>query len=208
MRHTSSQKLLLGLSMTCLASIAPLGMLNNGIALGQTVEQQTAFRTSALNEHNAKRAIYPIQPLTLAGNADPLSTGSQTWAEHLALIGKLEHSSSTERNGAGENIFVAYDTDAVSAAKIGKDASDSWYSEVGNYDYANPKFNASTGHFTQVVWKDTTTLGCGYAVGTATIAGNTYNAYYAVCRYTPAGNVEGNFPANVLPPNPGMFSGG
>ena len=52
----------------------------------------------------------------------------------------------------------------------------------------------ATGHFTQVVWKSTTQLGCGLAV-------NRGNKIYGVCNYSPAGNVvnAGFFKANVLP---------
>lgn len=45
------------------------------------------------------------------------------------------------------------------------------------------------GHFTQCVWKATTAVGCGMArCGAATLV---------VCRYSPAGNVLGQFAANV-----------
>ena len=82
----------------------------------------------------------------------------------------------------------------------------SWYNEAGNYDYNDPGFSADTGHFTQVVWVSTTTLGGGYAIGSAVINGVTYNAFYSVCRYYPAGNVEGQFDDNVQPPKPGDSS--
>jgi hypothetical protein len=57
-----------------------------------------------------------------------------------------------------------------------------------------------TGHFTQVVWKKSTQLGCGAAEGTATLDGTTFNAFYVVCHYNPAGNMRGDFPSNVLRP--------
>lgn len=33
--------------------------------------------------------------------------------------------------------------------------------EASMYDYDNPNFSEETGHFTQLVWKNTTTVGCG-----------------------------------------------
>lgn len=69
-----------------------------------------------------------------------------------------------------------------------------------NYNYSNPGFSAEPGHFTQVVWKNSTQLGCGAAQGVKTLNGRQYNAFYVVCHYAPAGNVTGQFPENVLKP--------
>jgi len=69
-------------------------------------------------------------------------------------------------------------------------AVDMWYNELNDpgYDFANPGFSSGTGHFTQVVWKTTTKLGCGYTGG------------YVVCRYCEvAGNMMDAFEQNVLP---------
>lgn len=45
------------------------------------------------------------------------------------------------------------------------------------YDYANGDFSESTGHATQMLWKSSTALGCGYAEGCKLL----------VCRYSPPG---------------------
>lgn len=57
---------------------------------------------------------------------------------------------------------------------------DAWYNEVTTYSFSNPGWSGSTGHFTQLVWKDTTSVGCGY---NARCAMATY-----VCQYSPAGD--------------------
>jgi hypothetical protein len=66
-----------------------------------------------------------------------------------------------------------------------------WYDEVKDYDFNAARFGMNTGHFTQVVWKGTTELGCGIALGRSWI--------YGVCHYGPPGNVIGAFRENVLP---------
>ena len=66
-----------------------------------------------------------------------------------------------------------------------------WYDEINDYDLSNPGFSMATGHFTQEVWKDTDTLGCGIGVASD-------NTVYGVCNYTPQGNIEGQFEQNVL----------
>jgi hypothetical protein len=63
------------------------------------------------------------------------------------------------------------------------DAVDAWYNEVKLYDFSNPGWNTATGHFTALVWKSTTKLGC--AINSA-CSWPTY-----VCQYGPPGNVIG-----------------
>jgi hypothetical protein len=70
---------------------------------------------------------------------------------------------------------------------------DSWYGESTAYDFAAPGFSTKTGHFTQVVWRSSRELGCAKA--------SCGGLDFWVCRYSPAGNVAGAFPANV--PKPG-----
>ena len=70
-----------------------------------------------------------------------------------------------------------------------------WYDEIKDYDFNKPGFSMATGHFTQVVWKSSSALGCGIAMG----AKNGVNWVYGVGQYTPPGNVIDNFSENVLP---------
>lgn len=64
------------------------------------------------------------------------------------------------------------------------DAVDSWYAEVNQYNFGSPGWSANTGHFTQLVWKDTTRVGCAYTTRC------TWPTY--ICQYAPAGNVIGS----------------
>ena len=65
-------------------------------------------------------------------------------------------------------------------------AVDAWYDEVYDpgYNFNNPGTSSGTGHFTQVVWKDSCRVGCG-------IAG--FGEQYVVCRYDPPGNFRGRY---------------
>ena len=66
--------------------------------------------------------------------------------------------------------------------------------QVKDYNYDSPGFSTATGHFTQVVWKDTTYLGC--AVNT-----NCEWATY-LCQYRAPGNVLSlNWTEQVLRPS-------
>ncbi|KDQ16639.1 hypothetical protein BOTBODRAFT_172759 [Botryobasidium botryosum FD-172 SS1] len=72
-------------------------------------------------------------------------------------------------------------------------ASALWADEAAEYDPAIPKYS----HFTQMVWKSTTQMGCAVAYCDG-ISGPGKGAYH-VCQYSPPGNVMGQFPENVQP---------
>ncbi|KAF7303387.1 PR-1-like protein [Mycena indigotica] len=68
----------------------------------------------------------------------------------------------------------------------------SWTNEVGDYDPKNPV----PSHFTQVVWRGTTQVGCALTVcapGTIFDPKFTNTAEYYVCEYAPPGNIIGQF---------------
>ncbi len=71
------------------------------------------------------------------------------------------------------------------------------YDEGNYYNYQSPGFSHETGHFTQLVWKSTTSVGCAQCGG----RGAQWYETYVVCNYKPPGNVvSGNqFQDNVLP---------
>jgi pathogenesis-related protein 1 len=100
------------------------------------------------------------------------------------------HSNRSERaqnsgfNKVGENIYWAgWNTDTPTAV-------DSWVNERTEWDFGmvigDGNF-ADYGHYTQVVWDDTTDVGCGVAHGCSWQT-------TVVCRYGPAGNYTGQAP--------------
>lgn len=56
------------------------------------------------------------------------------------------------------------------------------------------------GHYSQVVWKASTTLGCHVQTCAAGTMEPTMQAYFCVCNYFPAGNVDTEYAANVGAP--------
>lgn len=84
----------------------------------------------------------------------------------------------------GENLYMAMGQ-AATADKV----VTAWYDEIKLYDYSNPGFSSQTGHFTAVVWRGSTAVGCGMCQkGSTSIV---------VCQYSPPGNVQGRYPDNV-----------
>jgi len=77
----------------------------------------------------------------------------------------------------------------------GVEATNTWYNENKEYDFSNPDFSLSTGHFTQVIWKGSEKLGVGFAFTKNCLNG------FVVAQYSPPGNDIKSFEENVLEPN-------
>jgi Alpha-L-arabinofuranosidase B (ABFB) domain/Cysteine-rich secretory protein family len=150
----------------------------------------SADAQAVLNAHSGYRAKHCVPNLTWSAQ---LASGAQQWASGC----KYGHSGTS-----GENI--AWSRPTLSPTK----PVDSWYSEIGQYDFNNPIGSYKTGkvlHFTQVVWRGSTQLGCGIATCQAPAPDGANSGWgFIVCRYAPPGNFNGENPgvldANVPPP--------
>ncbi|KFM27486.1 Protein PRY1 [Auxenochlorella protothecoides] len=123
-------------------------------------------------------------------------------ANLLSLVNaaRAAHGGNHGGSGYGQNILVAWGPITDGGCSM---AMQYWYNnEAGSYDYANPSFQADSGHFSQIVWLSTTQMGCAVAQcpGSSWYAGPTAgNWHFIVCDFDPSGNVDGEFAANVLP---------
>ena len=70
---------------------------------------------------------------------------------------------------------------------------DWWHSEVSVYNVNNP---APAYHFTQLVWKSSKKIGCSWS---ANQCSDSLGTYYLYCEFSPKGNIEGEYEANVTP---------
>lgn len=128
-----------------------------------------------LDAHNTLRAAYGADALSWS---DTLASVAQNWANGCVF----EHSGSQY----GENLAAGTgDYTIPSAMQL-------WADEASSYNASNPEFS----HFTQMVWKSTTELGCAVATCNDLVEGWGSSKFY-VCNYNPAGNVIGEFSANV-----------
>jgi len=149
----------------------------------EILHEYSPFEKKCLEVHNKYRATHQAPALQL----DPkLCKDAKDWAIRMTNIG-MKHS-----DVGGENLYMSWSGGEVDEEALGEDSTKAWYDEVKDYSYSNPGFSSATGHFTQVVWKASEKLGCGYAVDGSNV--------YVVARYTPVGNYMGQFPDNVLPP--------
>lgn len=128
--------------------------------------------------HNQLRSERGVPPLTWS---DELAGKAQAWANELAKRNggtewHLDHS------GPGENLAGGF----VSGDSPAKRILAGWGDEKKNFDPNTRRCFGGTkcGHYTQVIWKNTTQLGC--AVG---VSAN--GRYILVCNYNPPGNFTG-----------------
>ncbi len=134
-----------------------------------------------ITEHNRYRAKHCAQPLAWSPQ---LAADAQKWADTLEAKGCMFGHSGGKH---GENL-AAGTTGAVPPEEVVR----MWYDEVKLYSFSKPTgFSMETGHFTQVVWLDTTQVGCGMVQ----CKGNDI----WVCQYESPGNWEGQFRQKVLP---------
>lgn len=159
--------------------LTTLFLLNIMAGAGSAHAQTAADIQAWLNAHNQYRALHGVPPVAWSAT---VAASAQAYVNTCPS----GHSSSPY----GENIlfanYVLPPADVVAW----------WYSEETLYDYDNPGFSSETGHFTQVVWKSTAEIGCGYRGGCGGYWSNIW-----VCQYNPPGNYIGQFAENVFPPS-------
>ena len=108
---------------------------------------------STLDHHNSLRAKHGAQPLKWS---DECAASAQKQADACQRSRKLFHGFCEGPSGGhGQNAYWH------SASAKPEQAIQSWYDEVNKpgYDFKRHGFAKGTGHFTQVVWVDTRSVG-------------------------------------------------
>lgn len=147
--------------------------------------------------HNKARAEVGVPPLQWS---ESLAASAKQWADYLASASQFYHD---PNNPEGENLAMTASYGSVPAPEPSTLVNE-WIDgsgEKGNYN-GQPFGNGASvtgdyrgiGHYTQLVWRNTTQVGCGFANGIINKDGANWDAYYLVCRYDPPGNVVGQLP--------------
>jgi len=160
--------------------------------------------------HNTYRANHNAYPFVIPSAA--LCAGAQAWADSEAAANEngignpsMMHSESDDRPGEGENMAWS-----SSGALTLSEATTMWQSEDAYWDFTNhqncaiengaancpscihgpnPGGFGDCGHFTQNVWKATTSVCVAKAVNSA--------GTFVVARYEPGGNFMSQFTTQV-----------
>ncbi|MCI5207715.1 MAG: SCP-like extracellular [Candidatus Electrothrix sp. ATG2] len=176
--------------------------MRNTIKVLVGVSVLSLFLTFAQQEAHAKQNAVDPQAMTAAHNAlrsqlgipsltwsNTLAHAAQNWADQLARSScRLRQS----RAGYGENLYRASPKKYSNGIKKIQEISDqsvvnTWVNEGKNYNYTRNSCPEGCGNYTQIIWKDTTEVGCGMALCSD-------KAQIWVCNYSPAGNVIGRKP--------------
>lgn len=171
---------LTALSLTgCGVSKAIQNPIDNGHAttypvtldVTSSVADDSAQMVARNNEIRAE--LYQGNPIVWS---ESLAISAQAYADKLAETDSFEHSNTSN----GENLYA----DGASTGYV--DAIKLWYSEKADYNLDTKSCNpgAICGHYTQLIWKDTTEVGCGKS------SSNTWKTII-VCQYNPPGNYIG-----------------
>lgn len=151
---------------------------------GADLRDNFAVRLTAA--HNRERTSLGIPKLVWS---EALAADAAVWAKHLSEVGYLAHSEdgANDTDPEGENLWAGT-RDSYSVEQM----IDFWTVERAHFRAGRFPDNSTTGeiedigHYTQLVWRTTTKVGCA-------IADNGRDEYL-VCRYREGGNVMGESP--------------
>jgi len=143
-------------------------------------------RTQILNLHNSARKCAGLKPLTWE---TALETTAQNWANRCNFAHNSGRTTDYKNNGGaltsvGENIAMG-----GPASRYGMEPLFTlWWNEKEDYTCGTPvgQNYAVVGHYTQIMWDQTSALGCGVAV--------CEGSNFLTCNYATAGNYMGRLP--------------
>ena len=164
--------------------VATFALAAASLLLQGNIGQRSNMDQRLLDAHNRERATLGIAPLKW--NA-ALAVDARNFGAELAATNSFGHSQEDPDNPVGENLFAGTTGHYAPEAMVG-----AWVEEKKHYKAGVFPNNSRTGnledvgHYTQLMWRDTRTVGCAVVPGD--------DLEFLVCRYTQVGNVEGERP--------------
>jgi hypothetical protein len=141
------------------------------------------FPARIIAAHNGERAAAGAPALVWDND---LGTAAAAYAQQMAFTGRFEHSDRKARHGIGENLWMGTHGAYTIEAMVGAWASERRYFYPGIFPNNARTGNwIDVGHYTQMIWPTTQRVGCALA--------STARTDYLVCRYAPAGNIDGRW---------------
>ena len=149
-----------------------------------TANLPASFDQRILTVHNRERLKLGLEPLSWN---PALALSARQWADYLASTGRFEHAPENRYAPEGENIWAGTKGYFAPEAMV-----DAWIREKRFFQPGVFPDNSTTGrvedvgHYTQVIWRATTEVGCAEATSA--------DEDILVCRYAEAGNYKGERP--------------
>lgn len=148
------------------------------------VSTSDGFDARVVAGQNIERARLGVPPLRW----DPaLAQSARNWADHLVTTGTFHHAPENEAAPEGENLWAGTPGRFSPEAMV-----DAWTRERRFFRTGRFPANSITGrvtdvgHYTQLMWRATRSVGCALGRGS--------HEDVLVCRYSEAGNYEGETP--------------
>lgn len=143
--------------------------------------KQMTFQEATIYYHNIARAAHNAPPLEWD---DTLAEYAQKNADQCAAQDSLGHDFTETEDGEhmGQNAAMTYPD--LSEVETARQSVEMWYDEINTPGY-NYEGDFGAGHFTQVVWKETTKVGMAF------------NGRYVSANYSVGGNMQGAYAENV-----------
>jgi len=130
-----------------------------------------------------------------------------SWDDKVAAVAEeyvkqcsFAHSASSIRKTddfsyLGENLYKSWTSSSVLSATGVNSSSVSWHNEISDYTYADGSCTPgkACGHYTQMVWADTYTVGCGASFCQDSDP-RFHHSLIVSCNYGPGGNYVGQKP--------------
>lgn len=159
---------------------ALLALIGAPILLGA----DDGFNSRIVSRHNLERGRYGIEPLTWN---PALAASAGVWAQHLVASGSFQHAPENDAAPEGENLWAGTPGRFTPEAMVDAWAREQRFFQPGRFP-ANSTTGrvADVGHFTQLMWRATHSVGCALARGE--------REDVLVCRYSEAGNYDGEIP--------------
>jgi len=129
------------------------------------------------------------------------STSLASIAASIASTCVYQHNTTASGGGYGQNIAAGVKADNISSVitELLYNAEEPYFD--GLYGEANPSFDnfVHWGHFSQIVWKASTKVGCAvqYCPNGLANTGSDVPPYFTVCNYEEAGNYGGEYADNI-----------
>jgi hypothetical protein len=133
-----------------------------------------------LSAHNRERALVGVPPLQW----DPLlAAAAMSYGPRLEATGRLQHSPKASRPGQRENLWMGSKGYFSPEQMVASWSAEKRYYRHGLFPNVSATGNWSdVGHYTQMVWRTTTRVGCGIYRGA--------RFDWLICRYSPPGNID------------------
>lgn len=174
--------------MTCRSSrqiiVSLLSLACAPLVMGGATSD-SAFAPRLLAAHNQEREKIGVPAVRWSPE---LAASAKAWADHLGRTGEFRHAPDEPgQTPQGENLWAGTKGHYVLEDMVGLWVAEKVDYKPGVFPNNSRSGNlAAVGHYTQLIWRDTVTVGCAVARGA--------KEDFLVCRYSQAGNVLGQRP--------------